>query len=64
MTDANVDYYYYWLLERELFSMRELELVTYMLGYNIDTLNDAVYCRYGYRTVDDLKREVEGEWTD
>lgn len=60
MVNEEVDYYYYWLLERELFSMRELELVTYMMGYNIDTLNDAVYCRYGYRTVKDLKDEIDG----
>jgi hypothetical protein len=62
MTDEKVDYYYYWLLERELFSMLELQLVTDMCGYNIDTLDWAVYCRYGYRTVDDLKKEMEGDY--
>jgi hypothetical protein len=57
MIDENMDYYYYWLLERELFSMLELQLIVDMCGYSMDTLDAAVCCRYGYRTVLDLMKE-------
>ena len=59
MTRGKIDYCYFWLLENELFTEAELELLTYMNGYNMETLNDAVYCRYGYRSVLDLMRERE-----
>lgn len=44
------------LLERDLFTKGELQLITNMCGYNVETLNDALFARYGYR---DLKQMME-----
>lgn len=60
MTEARLYNCYHWLLSCGLFTEQELKLVTDMCGYNIETLDKAVYCRYGYRTVDDLIKEVGG----
>ena len=54
MTKKQLDYCYNWLLEREFFTEAELELITNMYGYNIETLDLAVYARFGYQTVQDL----------
>jgi hypothetical protein len=61
MTRGQIDYCYFWLLENELFTEAELYLLTHINGYKMETLNDAVFCRYGCRTVDDLIEEVNNE---
>lgn len=61
MTEAKLYNCYNWLLSCELFTEAELRLITDLCGYNMDTLDKAVYCRYGYRTVQDLIEEVTGE---
>lgn len=45
------------LIDRGLFTEDELQLVTDLNGYNIDTLNDCLYCRYGYRSYDQMVEE-------
>jgi hypothetical protein len=45
------------LVDMDLFTDRELELITNINGYNIDTLNDAIYARYGYRSLDQMLEE-------
>ena len=66
---ANVEYYandfdmledliYCYYIDAELFTEAELQLLTNINGYNIDTLNSALYARYGYR---DLKQMMESE---
>ena len=46
-----------WLTYYELFTENELRLITDMNGYNIKTINDAIYARYGYRDYKDLLNE-------
>ena len=50
---------YVWdkLVDMGLFTDRELELITNINGYNIETLNDAIYARYGYRSLDQMLEE-------
>jgi hypothetical protein len=45
------------LVDMGLFTDRELELITNINGYNIETLNDAIYSRYGYRSLDQMLEE-------
>lgn len=45
------------LLENDLFTEAELQLLTSINGYNIETLNDAIYARYGYRNYDQMMEE-------
>jgi len=50
---------YLWdtLVDRGYFTDRELELVTDINGYSVDTLNDCLYSRYGYRDLDQMDSE-------
>lgn len=55
LTIADVVYNYY--EDAEMFTPEELKLVTNINGYNIQTLNDMLFVRYGYR---DLEQMMEG----
>lgn len=46
------------LIERGLFTFDELKLLTDINGFSVETLNDAIYARYGYR---DLEQMLESE---
>jgi len=50
---------YVWdkLIDMGLFTDAELELVTNINGYSIETLNDCIYVRYGYRSLDQMLGE-------
>lgn len=48
-----------YLVENELFTYDELKLLTDINGYNIQTLNDAIFARYGYRDLLALKESEE-----
>lgn len=43
------------LLDQELFTNEELRLLTNINGLSIETLNDAIYSRYGYRDYEQMK---------
>lgn len=49
------------LLDYEIATGNELELVTSINGYNIETLNDIIYCRTAYRDIEQL---IEYDLTD
>jgi hypothetical protein len=42
------------LIERGYFTEEELSLITCINGYSVETLNDCIYARYGYRDLDQL----------
>lgn len=42
------------LIELGLFTEDELALITSINGYNIETLNDCIYSRYGYRSIEQM----------
>lgn len=56
--DLNVNELWNQLLDLELFTEEELRLLTNINGYNIETLNDALYARYGYRDLEQMMEEV------
>lgn len=45
------------LLELELFTYEELKLLTSINGFSIETLNDAIFSRYGYRDLEQMMEE-------
>ena len=47
------------LVDYGLFTEAELRLISYMDGYNIETLNNAIYARFGYRDFEQLLSEME-----
>ena len=57
MEKLTLDEIYNNLIDNDLFTEKELELLTDINGYNIDTLNDAIYARYGYRDYEQLIEE-------
>ena len=42
------------LIMNELFTYDELRLLTNINGYSVETLNDAIYSRYGYRDYEQM----------
>ena len=59
---SNIKYYndeviYTWdsLVDAGYFTDEELELVTCINGYNIEALNDCIYARYGYRSLEQME---------
>lgn len=58
MNDEFNDAYNY-LIENRFFTEDELQLVTDINGSNIDVLNDCIYCRYGFRDIEQLKDEYK-----
>lgn len=43
------------LIDGGYFTTAELNLVTSINGYSIETLNDCIYCRYGYHSFEQMK---------
>ena len=54
-----LDKIYNELIEKAYFTEEELNLITNINGYSMETLNDCIYARYGLRTYEDLKEEKE-----
>ena len=52
---SDVDSAYNYLTDNNYFTEEELSLVTSINGYNIDTLNDCIYARYGDRNLEQLR---------
>ena len=44
--------YYNYLIDMEIVSEDALRLVTYINGYNEDTLDSVLYCQTGYRDLE------------
>ncbi len=55
--DLNVNELWDELLECDLFTDEELQLLTNINGYSVDTLNDAIFARYGYRDLEQMMEE-------
>ena len=50
------------LVERELFTSYELDLIIDICGFTVDTLNSCIFARYGYRDLDQLLEYEELEY--
>lgn len=48
---------YEYLIQERYFTPSELALVTDINGNTIETLNDCIYARYGYRDIEQLREE-------
>lgn len=53
----NIEDVWEMLVDMEIATDEELQLVTSINGYNIDTLNDVIYARTGYHDIEQLKME-------
>lgn len=59
MNELTVNEIWNALVLGEYFTDEELTLLTKINGYSIDTLNDAIYVRYGYRNYQQLYSDDE-----
>src|SRR5690554_4507586 len=48
------DLIYCYYIDAELFTEEELQLLTNINGYSVETLNDALFARYGYRDLEQM----------
>ena len=56
--DKKVDEVWDLLIEYGVATQEELKLITCINGYNIDTLNDVIYARTGYRDIEQVQDEI------
>ena len=59
MTQKELMNIYNDLIERGIAAESELDLITNINGLNIETLNDVIYVRTGYRTYEQLMEDNE-----
>lgn len=52
---------YEFLIDNNYFTQEELDLTTNINGFNIETLNDCLYARYGYRSLSQMLEEENEE---
>ena len=45
------------LIQLDLFTQDELDLVSAINGRSVETLNDCIYARFGYRNFEQMKEE-------
>ena len=57
-TYSQVDRIYDYLVECQIATATEIRLVTSINGYNVESLNDILYSRTGYKCISQLQ-EVE-----
>lgn len=62
----NVDQAYEFMLTNEIASEETLDIITSINGYNIETLNDVLYCQSGYHDFEQLYEceEESYSWDD
>ena len=54
----NLDYIWERIVEMDIATDEELSLVTSINGYNEESLNDVIYVRTGYRSIEQLMEEI------
>lgn len=57
--DKTINEVWVLLIEYGVATQEELELVTCINGYNMDTINDVIYARTGYKNIEQLENELE-----
>lgn len=55
----NINEIWEYLIEQQIATEEELQLITDINGYNEQALNDVLYARTGYRDIEQIKEEDE-----
>ena len=61
MNDIDIESTWEYLVDAGIATEQELILVTYINGYNMESLNDIIYVRTGYRNAEQLQEEETEE---
>lgn len=51
------DLLYQYYIDSDMFTEEEINLVTNINGWNVETFNDMLYSRYGYRDLEQMLSE-------
>ena len=51
---SKADLVYNYFIDVEMFTYEELNLITNINGYNLETLNDCLFSRFGYRDLEQM----------
>lgn len=57
--DKTIDEVWDLIIEYNIATDDEIRLVTSINGYNMESLNDIIYVRTGYRDIEQLEDELE-----
>ena len=57
MEEKKISELWWWLIDMEIATMEELKLITDINGYKLETLNDVLYYRTGYRDREQMESE-------
>lgn len=60
--DYTIEQFWDLLSQYNIATENELQLVTTIKGYNIDTLKDVLYVRTGLRNIEQLLDEIQGSY--
>jgi hypothetical protein len=55
MSKVELDEYWQYLINSGIATEEELQLVTYIIGYSVETLDKVLYARTGYRSIEQLE---------
>ena len=56
--DKKVDEVWDLLIEYGVATQEELELITCINGYNMNTMNSVIYARTGYQNIEQIQDEI------
>ena len=59
MEKEKISELWWWLIDMEIATMEELKLITDINGYKLETLNDVLYHRTGYRDREQMESEQQ-----
>ena len=59
--DIDIESTWDYLVDKGIATEQELILVTYINGYNMESLNDIIYARTAYRDAEQLQEEEDEE---
>ena len=63
MNDIDIESRWDYLVDTGIATEKELQLITNINGYNMESLNDVIYVKTGYRTAEQLQEEeTEENW--
>ena len=62
MNDMDIESTWKYLVDSGIATEKELQLITNISGHNMESLNDVIYARTGYRNAEQLQEEETEEY--
>jgi len=59
MNDMDIESTWEYLVDQGIATEKELQLITNINGYNMESLNDVIYAKTAYRNAEQLQEEED-----